>query len=129
MSKASLCRIATALAKRFKSARDEIDNLVPALEKSMERHAQYEAVITHTLRVNDGDLPACPSDNCKGCIDLVKVSKRRREIRCSEGRCSWAREHLSLLSDFDPQVIEPQECFDDLLKLLGHTRRLRRFAF
>ena len=120
LSTDSLRRIATALAKRFKSARDDIDNLVPAWEESVERHAQYEGIITRALRDND-DPPDCPSNNCKGHIAVVKVSKRRREIRCSKKRCRWASGRRSRLSHFKPQVIGSQDCFYDLLKLLGHT--------
>lgn len=118
LSQASMGRIATALAKRFKSARSDIGNLVPALKKSTARHAQYEAVLTQALRVDEEDAPDCPSENCKGYIAFVKVSKRRREIRCSQGRCTWASEHKSLLSHFQPHVIDSAECLHDLLRLL-----------
>ena len=119
LSKDSLCRIATALAKRFKSARDDIEGLVPAFKDCKERHAQYEAIITQALRHNV-NAPDCPCKDCNGSIAVVKVSKRRKKIRCSNKRCRRASERRSILPHFEPRVIDSMDCFFELFKLLEH---------
>ena len=71
---------------RLKSAIADIAVLVPALEDSevLERHAEYEAVITDTLQDR---TPHCPA--CSGHILFQKFGKRRQGIRCSQKRSRW----------------------------------------
>lgn len=121
LSRHSLCRIATALAKRFKAARADIDSLVPALESSIDRHAEYEAVIADALQDNTPDCPAC-----SGHIYFQKFGKRRQGIRCSEKWCRWmplqteVQHHARMTSCSNkPHIIDSKECFGDLLLLLS----------
>lgn len=118
LSKDSLCRIATALAKRFKSARDDIEDLVPAFKECKERHAQYEAIIIQALW--DDDAPDCPRKDCNGSIEVFRVNKGRKQLRCSNKRCRRAPEYRSILSHFEPRVVDSMKCFFELFNLLEH---------
>lgn len=119
LSSRSLSRIATAIAKRLKSATADIATLVPALEKSEDRHAEYEAVITDALHDRTPDCPAC-----SGHIFFQKFGKRRQGIRCSEKWCRWMPlqtevQHLKRMSSSSkPHIIDSKECFESLLELL-----------
>ena len=113
----SLVRIGIALAQVFKSARASIHELVTALESSTERLAEYETVINDAVSSQD-ELPDCPATRCKGHLYLCKVSKRRKEVRCSGKKCSWAVGYEPLIRRPRDFIIEPQAFFDDLLKIL-----------
>lgn len=122
LSRSSLSRVATAIAKRFTSARADIAKLVPALEASEQRHEEYEAVITDALQDNTPDCPVC-----SGHIFYQKFGKRRQGIRCSEKYCRWMPlqtevQHLARMKsnsqNSEPHIIDSKECFENLLNLL-----------
>ena len=120
LSSHSLSRIAKAVAKRLKSAIADIATLVPALEHSKERHAEYEAVITDALQDRTPDCPAC-----SGHIFFQKFGRRRQGIRCSEKWCRWMPlqtevQHLARMNSTTnkPHIIDCKECFGMLLDVL-----------
>ncbi|KAL3156682.1 hypothetical protein ABBQ38_000959 [Trebouxia sp. C0009 RCD-2024] len=118
LTRCSLIRIGIALAQLFKSARTSINDLVTAAESSTERLCEYEAVIKQALSAQT-EPPNCPSMRCNGALYLCKVSKRRKEVRCTGNSCSWAVDYQPIIRRPRYCIIEPKAFFDDLLKILS----------